>query len=154
MAYEAVHMMESSAQPAVKRLVIVNGHEAQVLMEVIPCHDDDVYVNNKANISPVPVTLEQAPTRHVLLSLIGQTDSLCRAITEQNTTTKLMSGKINVLRCTQTRMFRKFNENPLHQLQCAAARGSNRQTRHILLYCTVPSWISPISHTPIVRTIL
>ena len=58
MAYEAVRTMEGSAQPAVKRLATVHGHEAQVFMEIVARHDDDVDVNNNANNGPVPVTPE------------------------------------------------------------------------------------------------
>ena len=113
MAYEAVRTVEGTAQPSVKRLVTVHGHEAQVFMEVVTHHDDDIDVNNNANNGPLPVTPEHprpqgnnAPTCQVLLSLIGQTNSLHRAITEQNNTIKLMRGTFNAHCCTQTRMCR------------------------------------------------
>ena len=89
MAYEAVRTMEGLAQPAVKRLVTVHGNEMQVFMEIVARHDDAVDVNNNAHNGPVSVTPEHprphgnnAPTHQVLLSLIGQTNSLHRAITE------------------------------------------------------------------------
>ena len=127
-AYEIARTTEGAPQPCKKRLVTVHGRDTQVFMEVVISGDDDG-VNNCTNNGPIPVTPDNprpqgnnAPTRQVLLSLIGQTHSLRRAITEQSNSIELLRGTVSFLRRTQVRLCRRVESNPLHQLHRAASR--------------------------------
>ena len=127
-AYEIVRTAEGAAQPCKKRLVTVHGYDAQVFMEIVMSGDDDG-VNNRTNNGAIPVTPDNprpqgnnGPTQQVLLSLIGQTHSLRRAITEQSNSIELLRGTVSSLCRTQVRLCRRVESNPLYQLHRAAAR--------------------------------
>jgi hypothetical protein len=122
-AYEAVRTIADDENPVCKRLVAVTGSDAQVYMEEVEAHEQDLQGGNNVPVNNVDNGGNVGGTRQLLLSLMSQVNSLRRAITEQNNTIELMRGNIANLRRTNTRLVQKISSNPLHQLQRAAAHG-------------------------------
>ena len=136
--------------PVRKRLVAVTGSDAQVYMEEIgiPQEEQDPGTNNTAPISHTHQAadglqqhdnLNGGNNRQLLLSLMAQTNGLKRQITEQNNTIELLRSSVVNLRRTQTRFIRRYEYNPVVQLQRAARpfgqrgeiRGNNNARRAV-----------------------